>query len=105
MLLYNIFESNNAAINEYKDPAIVQNKIILNYDFILRKENLIPITVADSYKFRPERIAYEYYGADEFFPIVLASNKLKSLFEFKPSEMNNTVMLLKSDLVIKILEL
>jgi len=104
-ILYQLDDSISIVKNEFANSNILGNRIIDNYSIFTNKENLIEIPLSNIYKYRPERIAYEYYGDEGFFPIVLASNNLKSLLEFDPNRMNNKAYLLKSDLVKSILNI
>jgi len=104
-ILYQVSDSTTVAKNEFAKSNILGNLIVDNGALFRDKENLVEIPLSNIYKYRPERIAYEYYGDEGFFPIVLASNNLKTLLEFDPNRMNNKAYLLKSDLVKAILNI
>ncbi len=95
----------NTAINEFSSIDLLTNKITMNYDYIQQPENLVQITVPSDFKYRPERIAFMYYGHDSLYPIVLASNNMRSLLEFVPEETNNKIFLLKTDILKNILKI
>jgi hypothetical protein len=84
-------------LDEYKDPIIMGNRILDNLANLQKEENTIIVPCPDKYKFRPERLAYEYYGNDNFFPIILAVNNISSVLKFIPSEFNNQIKLVKSE--------
>ncbi len=93
------------AINEISNIDILNNKISMNFDYMQQKENLVEVTVGSEYKFRPEKLAYKYYGHDSMYPIILACNNLRTIFDFVPEELNNKVLLLKTDILKQILEI
>jgi len=88
---------NTFMIDEFKDPNIMGNRILDNLSYLQKEENTIIVPCPDKYKFRPERLAYEYYGDDNFFPIILAVNNISSVLKFIPSEFNNQIKLVKSE--------
>jgi len=89
--------------DQYLTPAILGNIINDKIHFIQRPENLIIVEVSDKYKYRPERVALQYYGQESFYPLILAANNLGTLFQFIPSQLNNQVKLLKSDIIRSLL--
>jgi len=102
-ILYNL--NHTEAINEYCNEQIIGNKIIDNYHEFQDKKNLIRIPMTNKYKYRPDRVAYEYYGSDSFYPIVLACNNLRSLLDFIPGNLGNEIYLMNSDKLKQILEI
>ena len=104
-LQYNIESRAVQALDEFKDVNLINNAIINNYEIFNNPLNLTQIKVPDKYKYRPDRIAYEYYGEDSLFPIVLASNKLKTIFDFIPSKLDNKIFLLHTALIKQILKI
>jgi hypothetical protein len=56
-----------------------------------RKELMLGAEVVDidaRYDFRPDRLAYEYYHQDLWFPAILVANSLGSMLQFKAESMN-----------------
>lgn len=78
----------------YNTPLVMGNPINDRMLFIQYTGNLITVDVNDTYKYRPELLAKKYYGNESYFPIVLASNNIGTLFDFVPSKFNNTMKIL-----------
>lgn len=89
--------------DQYLEPSIVGNLINDHIHYLQRPENLVEIDVPDIYKYRPERIAKQYYGSEQYYPIILAANNIGSLFQFIPSQFNNKIKMVKSQVIQKVL--
>ena len=83
----------------YITPEIVGNILNDRIHFIQQPENLVQIQVQDTYKYRPERVALQYYGNESYYPIILAANNIGTIFHFVPSKFNNTIKMVKSDVL------
>lgn len=94
---------NSTMYDQYLEPSILGNLINDNIHYLQRPENLIEIDVPDIYKYRPERIAKQYYGSEQYYPIILAANNIGSLFQFIPNQLNNKVKMVKSEVIQKVL--
>lgn len=97
-LLYNT-KIDTTILDLYITPEIMGNVLNDRIHYIQRPENLTTINVPDNYKYRPERVALEYYGNESFYPIILAANNIGTLFHFIPSKFNNTIKMVKSDVL------
>ena len=74
-------------VNEFSKEKLFTNKFInLSTNFI--QENSSIITLNDSDKYRPDKIAYDFYGDDLYYPCILAANSIGSIFSFKPDRLN-----------------
>jgi len=102
-MLYTKESLNTIVYDQYLDPSIMGNLINDNINFLTRKENIIIVEVQDNYKYRPELIALQYYGSEQFYPLILAANGVGSLLQFIPSRFNYQIKLIKHDAVSKIL--
>ena len=74
------------AIDEFIDPHIFMNKIIKRKGDLER--NSIIVDIDPRYNYRPDRIAYEYYEQDFWYPAILAVNNMGSMLQFKAETMN-----------------
>ena len=73
-------------------------------EFIRRPENTVVVNIDSQYVYRPELVSLNYYGIEELYPFILIVNNLKTLMEFDPKLFNNQMLMVKSDVVKKILE-
>jgi hypothetical protein len=53
---------NTQALDTYLDPGIDSNIILNNLQYLKQDKNLVEVDCPDIYKYRPDRIAYQYYG-------------------------------------------
>lgn len=86
-------------LDQYITPEIIGNIINDNIHIIQDPKNLIDVIVQDTYKYRPERVALDYYGNESYYPIILAANNIGTIFHFIPSKFNFTIKLLKSNII------
>lgn len=89
--------------DQYLDPVILGNILNDKMLFLQRPENIVIIDVPDIYKYRPERIAAQYYGSEQFYPLILIANNIGSLFQFIPSKFDNKIKMIKSKVIQKVL--
>ena len=89
-------------LDQYLDPTILGNILNDRIHYIQKEENVVIINVPDTFKYRPERIALQYYGSELYYPIILAANNIGSIMEFIPSRFNNQIKMLKSEVIQKI---
>ena len=88
----------------YLEPTVYGNILNDNIHFLQRPENLVIVEVPDIYKFRPERVAKFYYGSEQYYPLILIANNIGSLFQFIPSEFNNQIKMIKSEVIQKMIK-
>jgi len=101
-ILYN-YDMNPTVYDQYIEPTILGNLINDKIHYIQKPENLVVINVPDTYKYRPERVAKQFYGHESFYPLILAANNIGTLFHFVPSNFNNQIKMLKSEVIEQIL--
>ena len=91
MIAYNVNDTRNYSfINEFTKEHIFENNLLqLPIDFIIR--NSEKISIDDTYKYRPDKLAYEYYGDDMYYPWILQANSIGSILNFIPSQMDYEV--------------
>lgn len=103
-LLYDtLFDT--TVLDLYINPEIIGNILNDRIHFLQKPENLEVINVSDIYKYRPERLALQYYGSESYYPIILAANNIGTLFHFVPSKFNNTIKMVKLDVLRQLLEI
>ncbi len=103
-LLYNK-NMDTTILDQYLEPQILGNLINDKIHYIQDPKNLVVIYVPDTYKYRPERVAKQYYGHESYYPLILAANNIGTLFQFVPSEYNNQIKMLKSEVIQKVFQI
>jgi len=89
MIIYNN-DRNTSFINEFSKEHIFENELLqLPLDFILKNSSIYYIN--DNYKYRPDKLAFEVYGDDLYYPWILQANSIGSIFNFVPSRMDNEI--------------
>lgn len=81
-------EKDTTFINVYTEPKIFLNYLI-QYKYVLQQE-ATTIDLDSKYKFRPDRLAYDLWGQDLWYPILLVTNNIGSILEFNPERMGYT---------------
>jgi uncharacterized membrane protein len=89
--------------DQYLEPSIIGNVINDNIHYLLNVENIVFIDVPDTYKYRPELVALQYYGSEQYYPLILAANNIGSLLQFVPSRFNNQIKMIRSEVIQKLL--
>lgn len=87
----------------YLEPTLYGNILNDNIHFLQKPENLVIVEVPDHYKFRPERVAKYYYGSEQYYPLILLANNIGTLFQFIPSDFNNQIKMIKSEVIANII--
>ena len=103
-LTYNS-QLNTAALDAFNSPGIADNILLNNAKFLRQEENLVEVDCPDIYKYRPDRIAFQYYGDSNFYPLVLLANNIGTLFHFVPSKFGNKIKMIKSQVIVDLLKL
>lgn len=93
------------AIDDFKDPVIVGSIIMDNMNTLLNPDNVVKVNVPDNYKYRPERLALDYYGNESLYPLILAANNIGTLFHFIPELFNNTMNIPKASIIKQLFNL
>ena len=100
-LLYTSIDSR--VYDQYLDPSIIGNVINDNIHYLQKPENLVYVNVPETFKYRPELVALQFYGSEQFYPLILAANNIGSLLQFIPSKFNYKIKLIRSDVIQKLL--
>jgi len=78
---------NYSFVNEFSEEKIFLNRFMeLSTEFIQANSDIITLNDSDIY--RPDKLAFDYYGDDMYYPCILAANSLGSVFSFKPDRLN-----------------
>jgi hypothetical protein len=89
------------AINEFINPHIYANKFIKHRKLLQQNATLVDID--PRFDYRPDRLAYEQYGQDFWYPAILAVNNLGSMLQFKAESMNFKCLVPDGDVILGIL--
>lgn len=94
-------EKNTLLLNTYTDATIFNNTII-QYKNILEKDaEIYPID--ERYHLRPDKLAYDIWGQDLWYPAILAINNLGSILQFKPESLGYNCKIPSTDNMLKVL--
>ena len=104
ILTYNA-QLNTEALDTLNIPGISTSLLLNNLKFLKMDENLIEVECGDIYKYRPDRIAFQYYGDCNYYPLVLIANNLGTLFNFVPAHFGNKIKLIKSKVIQDLLNI
>jgi len=77
-------------LDEFKLP-IMRNIFFINKDGILNNSEEIEFT-KNSWKYNPRQFCLDYYKLQEFYPLVLLINNIKSQFDFIPDNVSNRLV-------------
>jgi len=102
--LYNN-QNNTMIMDAFTNDSIVGNVFLDNIQFLKHPDNIIEIDCSDDYKYRPDKLAKQYYGDANYFQIILLANNIGTLFHFVPSKWNNKIKLIKTKVIEDLLKL
>jgi len=87
MIAFGLDKLNYNFVNEFSEEKIFLNRFYqIPTTFI--QENSTIYSLKDSDIYRPDKIAFDVYGDDMYYPCILAANNLGSVLSFKPDRMN-----------------
>ena len=78
---------NTSLIDSFTEPLIFNNVLIKHREAVLLCE-CDDITIDERYNYRPDRLAYEIYGQDFWYPAILIANNIGSMLQFKAESLN-----------------
>ena len=81
----NYITKDTRAVDVFTNPHIFEIKL-LNKKKLLK--NAIEIKIDSRYDYRPDKLAYEYYKEDFYYPAILVANNLGSILQFKADLLN-----------------
>lgn len=96
-------EKDTTLINVFIEPKIFLNHLI-QYKYILKQDTTI-LDLDLKYKFRPDRLAYDLWGQDLWYPVLLATNNMGSILEFNPERMGYTCEIPSDESLSKLLNI
>jgi hypothetical protein len=82
----NPLKKDTRAINTFIEPKIFMNKLIKKRQELITNSTIHEID--SRYDYRPDKLAYEIYGQDFWYPVILIANDLGSILQFKSGNMN-----------------
>lgn len=92
MELNGILVNSNTALKDTRAVDLFIEEHIFMNQLIKRKHDLMvgatEIEIDARFDYRPDRVAFDYYGQDFWFPAILAANNIGSLLQFKAEFMN-----------------
>jgi len=74
------------AIDSFIDPHIFKNKLLQGKKILLQNATIFELD--SRYDYRPDRLAYEFYHEDFYYPAILVANNLGSILQFKAELLN-----------------
>jgi len=97
----NKYTKDTKAIDTFIEPHIFLNVFIKKRRELIRSST--PKKIDIRYNFRPDRLAYEVYGEDFWYPAILVANNLGSILQFKASSLGFECKIPDRDLVKSII--
>jgi hypothetical protein len=95
-------DPDNQAINNLIDAKpFLLKQLLVSEQFLFDNCEIIPYR--SKYDKRPDLVAYEYYGIMAYYPVILFSNNIGSLFQFNQDNLNNRILVPNIDFVQKYL--
>jgi len=99
----NTVNKNTDVINEFLKNHLFENALIRNHNKLVNNSDVVDID--ESYDFRPDRLAYDIYGEDFFYPAILAANNLGSMLQFKASVLDYKCLIPNKGVIMDMLEI
>lgn len=97
----NLKEKNTLLINTFIDPMIFENTLIQYKNILMDGAELHPID--DTYNLRPDKLAYDLWGQDAWYPAILATNNIGSILQFKPELLGYSCLIPTTANLLKVL--
>jgi len=72
-------------VDTFIEPHIFMNRMIRRRSELIKSSDSVKIDAR--YNFRPDRLAFEYYGQDFWYPAILVANNLGSILQFKANKL------------------
>ena len=77
---------NTTLVDSFTECHIFENFLIKHRVELLK--DLDTVEIDERYDYRPDRLAYEIYKQDFWFPAILIANNIGSILQFKAGSMN-----------------
>ena len=97
----NISFKDTKPIDKFIEPHIFDNALIRKRGELIDSSVIIEIDAR--YDFRPDRLAYEYYNQDFWYPALLVANNIGSMLQFKAEFLNHKCRIPNIEVLRKIL--
>jgi hypothetical protein len=97
----NKYTKDSRMLNLFLEPHIFLNALIKRKHELFQKS--ISIEIDSRYDFRPDRLAFDYYGQDFWFPAILLVNNLGSSLQFKADNLGFKCKIPDASVIIDIL--
>jgi len=102
-ILFNTtFETRDTFFMDNLTPEYIWNQLNFKFRDLFLAENMDTFKINNSFNFRPDKVAYEVYGNDLFYPIILFSNQIGSLMQFRIDILGTEIKYLKPELIKKL---
>jgi len=92
---------NTKPLDLFIEPHIFMNLLLSNKSILDASSTIVEIDAR--YDFRPDRLAYEQYRQDFWYPAILIANNMGSLFQFKAEVLNFKCKIPDPDVILGIL--
>ncbi len=87
MIAFGMDDINYNFVNEFSEEKLFLNRFMnLSTEFIQANSKIVTLNDSDIY--RPDKLAFDFYGDDLYYPCILAANSIGSVFSFKPNRLN-----------------
>jgi hypothetical protein len=97
----NQYTKDTRILDLFLEPHIFLNELVKRKPELTK--NSVEIEIDSRYDFRPDRLAFEYYGQDFWFPAILLANNLGSILQFKADTLGFKCRIPNADTIIDIL--
>lgn len=99
MIAFNVDNTRDYSfVNEFSNEYIFDNQLV-QIPLSLLIENSDIIQIDNKYLYRPDKLAYEIYGDDLYYPWILQANSIGSVAQFIPDLLNNQAYLPRKDFI------
>jgi hypothetical protein len=99
----NVTTKNTDLIDLFIEPHIFMNELIKNRSELILNSKTVEID--SRYDYRPDRMAYEHYGQDFWYPAILIANNIGSILQFKAKELGFSCRIPSADVIKEIINI
>jgi len=97
-ILFNIIDKDTSILNRaYCDH--LWNALNNKFKDLFVPENLLLFEIDQSYNFRPDKVSYKVYNDDFYYPIILFSNGISSILQFRTDLIGTKIKYLKPNYI------
>jgi len=89
-ILFNVIENDTTYLNNLTSTKVFDNFYNKNLN-LFNNDNYLIYKIDESYNFRPDKVAYEVYGDDFYYPIILFCNEIGSQMFFNVDILGNNI--------------